>query len=283
MITNPMTTPVACITWRRSGHCTRWSSRQLPCTKFTTRLACVSAPLRKARRRLFFLRGRELVARRFDLRGDADHARNRGRAKRLWVDELVAVGQLVAADGKLRLGQLDIWRGVADRSRGCVLPVPAPGRDRLGTPSPPLLRPFTVARHGSAGLAMRRVATAPACSTCAAAAARGCSACSYWFGSCGACTPRTRGWQRSERLRGPSRCFRTGSGRRRLTAGAILNAAPAPPSSVATRPALSASARDRASARRGAPVPPAGARSPRWSSAPARRPPARPDDRRARR
>src|SRR3954465_3066599 len=45
MITKPSTTPVACATWRRSGHCTRWSSAQDARRKLMKRLPpCVVAP-----------------------------------------------------------------------------------------------------------------------------------------------------------------------------------------------------------------------------------------------
>jgi hypothetical protein len=77
-----------------------------------------------------------------------------------------------------------------------------------GPMRPPFATTFAVAGHERVRLSLSASRDEPcgACtsgSTCAAAVVPDCSACSCWFDSSGACTPRRRGWQRSERLHGP--------------------------------------------------------------------------------
>jgi hypothetical protein len=75
---------------------------------------------------------------------------------------------------------------------------------------PPFAATFAVASHGRVRLSLSgfRDELCGACtsgSTCAAAVAPGCSACSCSSDNSGACTPRRRGLRRSGRLHGPLR------------------------------------------------------------------------------
>ena len=135
---------------------------------------------------------------------------------------VAVTGEAPGADRQLRLGQLDVRSGVLERirsssrsSRRAALAVATPGRrDRvIRRPArPPFAAPFAVASHelSLTALSAFRDAAYGTCtsgSTCAAAVAPGCSACSYSSGNSGACTPRRRGLQRSGRLHGPCGAF----------------------------------------------------------------------------
>jgi len=179
-ITNPITTEVAWITWRRSGHCTRCSSRQLPCRKCTSRVkmpglwagACApvvatapapsaSAPSRRDRRParlglvdLVLELLEPLLVQRLRILGVVE--------RRLGVGQLrVGVGEVRPAQCQLRLSQVDIRRRVANR-RGDVVLEPGGSLSRAaacrrssGAAALTLLRAFTVASHDQLRSAQR--------------------------------------------------------------------------------------------------------------------------------
>ena len=162
-ITNPTTTPVACITWRRSGHCTRCSSAQLPRRNVLRRETADALRAGVGGRRHLELSAFLAPSRSGGPAGDRASCAGTAGGQRLELALLLGgleVVDRVSAPGReLRLDELGVRRGVTQRARSSV----ALGAARVsGAPGPSVLRPSGTSVARSRGHRLR--ATSVPCS-----------------------------------------------------------------------------------------------------------------------